>query len=341
MSGDRSAPGQVSDAPQGRLAQAAPTRAPDFYIVGQPKSGTTAMYEMLRTHPQVFMPDFKEPRYFARDLPSQFQEPRVSGLAAETYGDYLSLFAPAAGGQLTGEASTAYIWSEVAAREIASARPDAKIIALFREPASYVRSMHLQLLEIRTETSATLREALALEDARRAGRELPRNAADWPKVLFYRDRVRYLEQLRRYHEAFPREQVLVLLYDDFRADNAGTMRSVMRFLGVDENVVLTPSEANPSARMRSVKLDEAVRSVTAGASLPARASRRVAKALLPSDARESVRRMLSRGLVFGSPKPPEEDVMLELRRACRQEVRAFGEYIGRDLVALWGYDRLD
>src|SRR5450432_3386675 len=82
------------------------SRVPDFFIVGHPKSGTTALYEMLRSHPQIFMPDFKEPRFYASDLPSRFQAPRASGLAPETYEDYLTLFEPAAPGQVVGEAST-------------------------------------------------------------------------------------------------------------------------------------------------------------------------------------------------------------------------------------------
>ena len=41
---------------------------PDFFIVGHPKCGTTALFEMLRTHPQIYMPDCKETFYFADEL---------------------------------------------------------------------------------------------------------------------------------------------------------------------------------------------------------------------------------------------------------------------------------
>ena len=51
----------------------------------------------------------------------------------------------------------------------------------------------------------------------------------------YSDHVRYVEQLRRYHDVFPPEQVLVLIYDDFRADNdADCAHRCGGFLGVDE-----------------------------------------------------------------------------------------------------------
>ena len=316
------------------------SRVPDFFIVGQPKSGTTALYEMLRAHPQIFMPDFKEPRFYASDLPSRFQAPRASGLAPETYEDYLTLFEPASAGQLVGEASTAYIWSHTAAGRIAQARPEAKIIVILREPASFLRSLHLQLLQIRIEHAKTLRKALSLEPARRAGRELPREIERWPQVLLYTDRVAYVEQLRRYHEVFPAEQVLVLIYDDFRSDNEGTVRRVLRFLEVDEDAPVRVSEANPTVRMRSLRVDGMVRSVTVGANPLARAGRRALKTVLPDTARERLRHLIWRRLVFGRPRPADEELMQELRGRFAPEVRELGEYLGRDLVKLWGYDEL-
>src|SRR5437763_1909179 len=80
---------------------------------------------------------------------------------------------------------------------------------------------------------------------RREGREMPRFAF-WPRTLMYSERVRYAEQLRRFHAAFPREQVLVLIYDDFRADNEGTVREVLRFLGVDETYPVAITDLNPT-----------------------------------------------------------------------------------------------
>jgi hypothetical protein len=316
------------------------SRVPDFFIVGQPKSGTTALYEMLRSHPQIFMPDFKEPRYFASDLPSRFQAPRASGEDPETFEDYLALFDPAAPGQIAGEASTAYIWSATAAGGIARARPDAKIIVILREPASFLRSLHLQLMQIRIEKQKTLRAALAAEDARRAGRDLPEQIAHWPQVLLYLDRARYLEQLKRYHAAFPPEQVLTLIYDDFRADNEATVRRVLRFLEVDEDARIDVTEANPTIRMRSQKLDEAMLSVTVGRGRVAGPVNRAVRAIVPQSLRRSLRGLIWRRVVFGRPEPPDEQLMRELRVRFKGDVEALSEYLGRDLVALWGYDEL-
>src|SRR5437763_8757122 len=84
-------------------------KVPDFFIVGHHKSGTTALYQMLRSHPQIFMPDMKEPRYFAGDLRVLLApEP---GAVPETLEEYLALFAAAAPTQRIGEASPSYLRS--------------------------------------------------------------------------------------------------------------------------------------------------------------------------------------------------------------------------------------
>src|SRR5713101_6906566 len=99
-------------------------RLPDFFIVGHAKSGTTALYEMLRRHPQIYMPSVKEPQYFARN-----QQPPAgragkksfeqTGRRPETLDEYLSLFVAARADQRVGEASTFYLWSAVAPGRIA------------------------------------------------------------------------------------------------------------------------------------------------------------------------------------------------------------------------------
>jgi hypothetical protein len=209
---------------------AAPGRMPDFFIVGHAKSGTTALYEMLREHPQIYMPEIKEPWFFASDMRPRF-EPDIGGPEVETMAEYLALFAGAGAGQRVGEASSSYLWSRTAAAAIAEAAPQARIIAILREPASFLRSLHLQLLQTHVESEKDFRKAIELEGERRQGRSIPRSSHR-PQLLQYADHVRYAEQLRRYGDVFPDEQMQVLIYDDFRADNDATVREVMRFLGV-------------------------------------------------------------------------------------------------------------
>jgi hypothetical protein len=319
-------------------------RVPDFFIVGHAKCGTTALYEMLRRHPQIFMPDYKkgagkEPWFFAQDNPNaQLSGQRsvaFTGRRAMTLEQYLALFDGARPGQRVGEASTSYLWSTSAPARIAQARPDARIIAILREPASFLRSLHLQLLQNHHESEPDFRKAVALDDERRAGRHIPRHSY-WPAALIYSDRVRYVEQLRRYHEAFSREQVLVLIYDDFRDDNAASVRQVLRFLDVDDTHPIEVVQANPTIGVR-VRVDELRRALMAGRGPLLGPLRRTGKALTSRRVRRHTFYPLQRRLVYSKAPPPDEEFMLELRRRFKGEVEALGEYLGRDLVRLWGY----
>ena len=318
-----------SPAPAGR-------RLPDFFVVGHPKCGTTALYEMLRRHPRIFMPDCKEPVFFARELPRRAHRYR----APDTLAEYARLFADAGEGQLVGEASASYLWSRVAARAIAELVPDARAIAILREPASFLRSLHLQCLRSRYESERDLTRALALEDERRRGRRLPRGSR-WPQVLLYSEHVRYVQQLRRYEAALGRERMLVLVYDDFRQDNASVLSGVLRFLGVEP--ALAPDgavEANPTVVVRRQRLDDLLHAVSIGDAGAARALKPVVKALVPGRARRGALRAIRRRAVYAAPPAPDEAVMLALRRRFAPEVQALSEYLGRDLVRLWAYDRL-
>jgi len=313
-------------------------RIPDFFIVGHAKCGTTALYEMLRPHPQIYMPDLKEPAYFATDLRTRFQR-ASAGALPETLADYLALFADAAPGQHAGEASSLYLWSHDAARGIAAARPDARIIAILREPASFLRSLHLQLLQNHIESQQSLRKAIALEPARRQGKRIPRRSVR-PQALFYSERVQYVEQVRRYHAAFPREQMLILVYEEFRRGNEATVRKVQQFLGVDDTLPIAVRDANPTVRVRSQQLDDLVHAVSVGRGPISTAVKASVKALAPRALRTRALEATRRRVVLAAPPPPDEELMGELRSRFKGEVVALSEYLDRDLVKLWGYDDL-
>jgi Sulfotransferase family len=324
-------------APRKRAPDAPHKRAPDFFIVGQPKSGTTALYEMLRRHPQIYMPDRKEPRFFASEM--YFRDPPRPGGTPATLEEYLSWFDDARPEQRVAEASPWYLWSRTAAQRIADVQPAARIVAILREPASLLRSLHLEFVQLYVETETDLRKAIALEQPRRQGREIPRYTY-WPQMLLYSDHVRSVEQLRRFEAVFPPEQMLVLIYDDFRSDNEATLRTVLRFLELDDTFPLEVTNANPTVRVRSRRMHELVHAVSVGHGPASRAVKASLKAIVPQGLRRTALDATQKRVVFGDPRPPDEGLMTELRRRFKPEVVALSDYLGRDLVALWGYDRL-
>jgi hypothetical protein len=307
------------------------SRLPDFFIVGHPKCGTSAMCQMLRRDPQIYF-NLKEPGFFVPEL----RAGAAGGKRPGTLAEYLALYADARPDQLAGDATPWYLASANAAADIAELQPEARVIAILREPASFLRSLHAQQVQDHVETEIDLRKALLLEDARREGRHIPPGCTR-PHELLYSDYVRYVEQLQRFHAVFPSEQILVLIYDEFRSDNEGTMRRVLRFLGADDTVPIEVFDANPTVRVRSPRLYQLVRSVSFGRGPLARAAGSTIKAL-------SSRRLRHRALAaqrrmqWGRPEPPDPELMLELRRRFKDEVLAVSEYLDRDLLALWGYE---
>ena len=162
----------------------------------------------------------------------------------------------------------------------------------------------------------------------------------WPQGLFYSDHVRYVEQLRRFEAHFPRERMLVLIYDDYLADNEGTLRRVLSFLGLNEEVPVVKRGANPSMEVRSPRLHSLLRRLVVAQTPGARALKSATTTLVPMRLRQRILQATRKRFVFGEPTPPPRELMLELRRRLRPEVQALSEHLGRDLVSEWGYEEL-
>ena len=314
-------------------------RLPDFFLVGHPKCGTAALCQMLKYHPQISIPA-KEPQFFVPEMRSRFRQANLRERPT-TLDAYLSLFADIGPEQRAGEATTLYLESAMAAARIAEMQPAARIIAILREPASFLRSLHLQEVHNYGETEKDFQKAIELEDVRRRGKHIPRFSQS-PQRLMYSDYVRYVEQLRRYQAVFPSEQVLILIYDDFVRDNEAIVRKVLRFLEVDDTVPIPLIKTKTLPAVRSHFLHQLARAVLIAHRNPAAAPpvSQVVNALTPGFVRSNAFRTRWRRIVYTDPRSPDEQFMLGLRRRFKPEVVALSEYMDRDLVSLWGYDSI-
>lgn len=217
-------------------------RWPDFFIVGAPKCGTTAMAEYLGQHPDIFMPARKEPHFFGSDIRGPGQ--------VENEADYLGLFAPARPGQLVGEASVWYLMSTQAAREIRARCPDARIIIMLRNPVEMLYSLHSQLIYNDDEDITDFAEALRAEPERKLGRRIP-SSNPMRQCLFYRETVQYAPQVQRYLETFGRDRVHIIFFDDFKRDTSSMVAGTFDFLGVDPAVRVDTPVVNANKGIRS------------------------------------------------------------------------------------------
>ena len=198
---------------------------PDFFIVGAPKCGTSALFTYLSEHDGTVMPglDTKEPHFFCTDLPNLLQVRNQ-----EAYGQ---LFAGARDDQLKGEASTLYLFSEVAIDRILEANPRAKILIMLRNPIDIAYSFHNTLCNGLKENVLDFEEAWRLQDQRLLEQQLPSYCPE-PKVLQYRDIAAVGSQVERAMAKVPADQLKIIFFEDFARHTQAVYQETLAFLGL-------------------------------------------------------------------------------------------------------------
>ena len=286
---------------------------PNFFIVGAPRCGTTAMYEYLRRHPEVFLPYRKEPVYFGSDL--RKRQPHLDERA------YLALFDQADGARAVGEATVWYLYSETAPHEIKQFADDARIVIMLRNPIDMIYSLHKHWVFSANENIVDFAEALAAEADRRKGLRLP-PGTEQPIALQYRWCGRYAPHVRRYLEVFGRERVLILIYDDLETDAHRVGLRTLEFLGVDPNYQAPFEKVNQSKRARSPRLQRLAHSrsfLTVASKLPPRLFHLVWRGLQRVNMRSEER------------PPIDHQLRRQLAADFAPDVKVLGQLVGRDL----------
>jgi hypothetical protein len=266
---------------------------PDFLVIGAYKSGSTALHEALRAHPEVFVPAQKGPSFFAFDGVEEPDRPLPPG-TVRRWEAYQALFDPAPAGAVRGEVSPEYLANPRAAGRIHERVPDARLVAILRNPVERAFSDYLMYVRDGLEPEADFGRALDAQEERR-------RAAD--PSGYYVETGFYGRQLRPYFEAFPRERIQVHLFEDFAADPAAVLRSLFTFLGVDPALGEAPERAvNVSGVPRNALVAAAVRG-----------GRRLAP-LLPATVRRRAKATLARGLDRPELAPEHRRRLVELYR---------------------------
>jgi Sulfotransferase domain len=295
---------------------------PNFFIVGAPKCGTTALYSYLKQHPEVFLSEMKEPHFFGSDL--SFQN-RMSPEA------YRELFAGAADRPRVGEASASYLYSARAASEIHQLDPAARIIVMLRNPVDMLYSLHSEYLSNGLEELPDFQVALDAEESRKRGERLPASLT-WRSVmfckefLFYREVARIAQQVARYVDVFTPKNVHVILFDDFKRDTSAVYRETLGFLGIRQDFQPNFEVVNPNKTVRS-------RWLRTFLSNPPRVVQHLARWLLPQRLKlhlyEGLRDM---NLRRESRPPLDAALRRRLQEEFRPEVERLGSLLGRDLL---------
>lgn len=277
---------------------------PDFFIIGAPKCGTTSLALWLSGHPSVFMSEPKEPHYYSPEL--------VPQPSAKDEVEYHRLFASARAGQKVGEASTGYLRSRVAVPRILSDREDARLIVCLRNPVDMARSAHAQLLksgrlkERDFDTAWRMQESHLVADGQERISDICRVGA----------------QVERLLSIASRDQVLFLLLEDIQAAPRDCYRTVLEFIGVEDDGRTVFPAVNTRALPRSIALARA-----------ARVGHQIKRQM-------GISRSLGLGRFIGkinnlSVKPAAAEVLPELRQSLLEtfqaDIERLEELIGRDL----------
>lgn len=261
---------------------------PTFLVVGAARSGTTAVAEALRAHPDVFVTRPKEPHYWAlHDRPLDFAGPgddiSVNARSVTSLGEYLALYdaAPDAVTALGDASVSSLYYYERAIPEICRVNPDTRIVVLLREPVDRAYSAFSYLRARGNEPEDDFRDALADEDRR--------VAAHWHHLWHYRRMSLYADALAAFRQSFGDDGVHVAFYDDLQRDVTATLAGILRFIGVTD---LPTADAevrrvNVSGTPRSATAQRAVRALTRNGHL-----KRVGRRLTSRAFRERIRTSL-------------------------------------------------
>jgi hypothetical protein len=231
-------------------------RKPDFFIVGAPKSGTTALAHYLNQHPDIFIPRAKDSHFFGSDLHFLNNINHPPNLFRVSKKTYLSWYSGRREKRL-GEASVLYLYSRKAATEIKDFSPDANVIIMLRNPVDMIYSLHGHFLTDLNEDIEDFGDALSAEEERKRGEKIPDTVYSIDG-LFYRDVAKYAEQIERYFEVFGHDKVHIMIFDDLKNSTAEIYRKTLRFLGVSDDFQPDFEVVNPAKQLRSRRLQRLI-----------------------------------------------------------------------------------
>jgi len=284
---------------------------PNFIVIGAAKAGTTSLHWYLTEHPQVFMTSAKDPSYFAYGVDVEgrllWGEPEFHSFPVRSLGEYERLFADAGGAPAIGEASTMYLECPQSAARIRELLPAARIICSIRHPvdraySDYVMDLRHRGRRFDPDRDLTATSSWARPDSR------------WMRIG------RYHEQLTRYFDAFPREQICVVLFDDLKRNTVRFAQQVYRFLNVDQ--AFMPDFATPHAPggiPASPMLER----------LFVRSGKSGVRPWVPIPAANWLRRLRTR--TFRPTPPLPRELRKELTRPFEDDIVKTSELIGRSL----------
>ena len=280
------------------------------------------------------MTTIKEPNFFSRDFRDESDNFHKKKLyfPYRTENQYLKLYKKCTNEKIAGEASATYLCSKVAAQEICHFNSASKIIMMLREPVEFLHSFHSAARFALGEHLEDFKTAISAEKDRRDGRGLSKRVIT-PAWLFYSEFVKYTEQIHRFLSYFDQEQIKIIIFVDFKINTARVYQEILGFLNVDPNFSPDFDIVNPNKQLRWPVLKKFT--------LDSPYFRKILRLLFSDDTYAGLKNFYKNKMVKYEPRQPlDEEFKLELMNKCKPEVEKLSNFLKKDLVSLWGYDKL-
>jgi hypothetical protein len=279
---------------------------PNFFAVGPPKAGTTSLYAHLKKHPQVFLPDVKEPNYFSTR----------SGISLE---NYRRLYRDARKYPAIGDMTPYYLWDENTPRNIHAVSPDAKIIIMLRDPIARAYSHFLMYQRTGVDTEPSFEKALRRHD--------DKSDKLWEFSHEYIELGMYCGQVERYLKVFGESQVLAVLFDDLTKDPQDLFARIAGHLGIDPEPLTRENLSEARNAFRTPRFQNLYRMVRDSQ------AKKVLMQYLPEPAQEWLRES---PVLYGAGKRPMLDDASRrlLQEIYEPDICRLEKLLGRDLPEL-------
>lgn len=308
------------------LNQPKPNRFPDFFLVGAPRCGTTALSRYLSRNPQICFSRPKEPHYFAKtdNMPG----------ADELKKDYLDrCFAHCTPSHKSlGEGSVSYLYIPDVIERILHFNPKARFIVQIRNPLKMLPSYHLRMQFLLQENETDFATAWGLQQARMRGENIPKRSLD-PRLLYYGEVAKFGAQIERLFKLAGRERTHVIVFEDFASDTLGTYKRLLEFLGVDYDGQ-TDFERRFESQMYRYRWLQQVLFVpaTSNGKIVDTLQQRARK-YSPDGSKKKgfIKRLTNLNKVPRSPVPLTPQMADTLREALRHDIQHLSRMLDRDL----------
>jgi hypothetical protein len=290
-------------------------RLPNLLIIGAAKAGTTALYDYLAQHPQVFLSRGKEPMFFSRE------EKYARGL--DWY--EAEYFNEAEDYPVRAEATPHYLyWSEKVApriKDVYGERP-VKFIVSLRDPVSRAYSWYWNMVREGRE-DLDFDEALRVEEDR-----LKQNRYELYQrgsmVYGYSAGSRYASLLQPYLELFSLENFFFVFQDDLKSRVNETCKEIFKFLGIASTIQINTSNSNPAAMPRSRLLHKTLRQHSL--------FKEFVKPFIPMRIRRPLKSKMMQANLRETPYVPlDPQLAHQLRLSYRPEIEKLEKITSREL----------